>query len=155
MQRTKAIVAGTAALFALCAWAGTAQAGLGEPVASVAKDRTVLGANALDTVTMPMYERHEMTTPGGTSVQEFAAHDGVVFAVNFSGPEMPDLKSVLGAHYETYMTAARARRGSHHLLSFEADGVVVTIVKSQRGFQGNAHVTAAVPRGVDVMELSR
>ncbi len=154
MEKTKRRTA-SIAFAALCGWVGSAHAGLGETVTSVARDRAALGADTQTTTAMPMYDRHAFTTAGGTSVREFAAHDGTVFAVNFSGPTMPDLKTVLGTHYDAYMAAAQARHRNHHVLSFEADGVVVTIVKFQRGFQGAAHVPAAVPNGVSVQELAQ
>jgi hypothetical protein len=154
-MRTTKRGAASVAFAALCGWVGCAHAGLGEAVASVEQDRAALGADTLTTTAMPLYDRHEFTTAGGTRVHEFAGRDGTVFAVNFSGPTMPDLKAVLGTHYETYLTAARARRHSHHVVSFEADGVVVTIITFQRGFQGTAQVPASVPSGVGAAELGQ
>jgi hypothetical protein len=139
---------------AAAAVAGPASAALGEPAASVMADRKALAAEAVSATAAGAYERHELTTPDGTSVREFASPAGGVFAVDFSGPTMPDLKTVLGAHYATYEAAARARRGTnHHVFSFASDGVVMTVTKLPRGFSGRAHLPAAVPAGVDVNDL--
>lgn len=133
--------------------AAPARAGLGESAASVSDDGRALNAATVSTSAMPSYDRHEIRTADGTSVREFAARDGNVFAVDFDGPTMPDLKSVLGTRYDSYVRAAQARRGNHHVVSFTSDGAVVTIVKLPRGFAGHAHLPAAVPTGVDVREL--
>lgn len=148
--------AGPAIVSALLAiHVGSTSAALGGPATSVAADRKALAAEAVSTTSSGRYERHAFTTPDGTSVREFASPDGGVFAVDFSGPSMPDLKTVLGTHYAAYETAAaRARRGvNHHVFSFASDGVVMTVTKLPRGFAGRAHLPAAVPAGVDVDTL--
>ena len=129
-----------------------AHAGLGDPAASVVEDGATLGAETRTATTMPSYVRHDMTTGDGTRIREFASSDGV-FAVAFDGPTMPDLKTMLGAHYDGYVAAARAHRGSHHVVSFESDGAVVTIMKLQRGFSGSAQLPASTPRGINVQDL--
>jgi hypothetical protein len=138
---------------ALLLAAGAAQAGLGDAKGTMRADGVALAAQATTTLSMPAYDRTEMTTADGTSVREFSARDGTVFAVDFSGPSMPDLKTVLGKHYESYVTAARVRRGNHHVVSLTTDDAVITIVRLPRGFTGHAHLPAAVPAGVDVETL--
>lgn len=141
------------ALLSLLTAASAAHAGLGQARAVVLEDRSAIAARSMTTRSMPTYDRTEITTAEGTSVREFSARDGGVFAVDFSGPTMPDLKAVLGTHYDDYLAAARSQRGSHHVVSFATDDVVVTIVKAPRGFSGHAHLPAAVPAGVDVQTL--
>jgi hypothetical protein len=152
MERTKR-VASLLLVGLSCGWMSIAQAGLGDAATSVARDRQVLRADTVTTTTMPMYDRHEITAVDGTSIREFAAHDGTVFAVSFSGPAIPDMKTMLGAHYDSYLTAAKAHRGNHHVMSFTSDGMVVTIVKLPRGFQGSAHLPALLPQGVNAQDL--
>ena len=132
---------------------GAAQAGLGDAKAMTTADRAAISAQTMTTVSMPAYDRTELTTVDGASVREFSARDGTVFAVDFNGPTMPDLKAVLGTRYDSYVAAAKARRGSHHVLSLITDDAVITIVKLPRGFSGHAHLPAAVPAGVDVQTL--
>lgn len=148
-------------LVALLGASGAAQAGLGEAATSVARDREAMRADAVSTTSMPGYDRHEIATSEGVSVREFSAHGtgggaGTVFAVQFNGPDLPDMKSVLGPHYDRYVAATRIqqqRARNHHVMSFDDDGLVVTIVKLPRGFSGEAHLRAATPAGVDVREL--
>ena len=139
-----------AALVPLLLIGSVAHAGLGDAMPSA--KRAAISAQAT-TTSMPGYDRTETTTADGNSIREYAARDGTVFAVDFSGPTMPDLKAVLGTHYDRYVAAATARRGSHHVVSFSTDDAVITIVKLPRGFSGHAHLPAAVPAGVDVQTL--
>jgi hypothetical protein len=143
----------TLAVATVCGAMSPAFAGLGDPAAAVARDRATLRADAVTTTTMPMYDRHEMTTGDGASVREFAAHDGTVFAVDFSGPSMPDMKTLLGSQYDHYLTATTAHRGNHHVMTFTEGGLVVTIVKAPRGFTGHAVLPALVPAGADLGDL--
>ncbi len=135
--------------------APAAHAALGDPATSVAADRKALAADEVRTTPSGSYDRHEFTTPDGTSVREFASQANGVFAIDFSGPTMPDLKTVLGTHYAAYEAAAGVRRSvvNHHVFSFSGDGVVMTVTKLPRGFVGHAHLPAAVPAGVDVDSL--
>ncbi len=133
-----------------------AHAALGDTAASIGHDRQVMNAEP-STTSMPSYDRHELKTADGAVVREYATRDaagGKVFAIGFDGPTMPDMKTVLGAHYDRYMAAAAARRGhNHHVMTFDADGLVVTIVRMPRGFQGEARLPALVPQGVAVEDL--
>lgn len=133
--------------------ASSAHAGLGDPVDQVARDRAVLRAPAVRTTSMPSYDRHELVTDDGATIHEYATHDGTVFAVDFNGPSIPDMQTMLGAHFDAYLAAARAHRGNHHVMSFADNGIVVTIVKLPRGFSGSAHVPALLPQGVVAEDL--
>ena len=142
----------------LCCVAGlccmtAAHAGLGDAATSVEQDRQVLRSASVKRQSMPAYERHEMQTDDGTTVHEFAARDGTVFAVDFAGPALPDLKVLLSSHYDAYMAAAGAHRGNHHALSFASDGVVMTVRRLPRGFEGSAHVPSLLPPGVSPDQL--
>jgi hypothetical protein len=148
-------------LVALLGATSAAHAGLGQTVTSIARDRLAMQADGVATTSMGTYDRHEITTSEGVSVREYsargtAAGGGTVFAVQFDGPGLPDMKTVLGPHYDRYVAATRIqqqRARNHHLMSFDDDGLVVTIVKLPRGFSGEAHLRSATPQGVDVREL--
>lgn len=129
-----------------------AHAGLGEATASIENDRQMLRSASVKRESLPSYERHEMLTAEGTTVREFS-RNGAVFALDFAGPALPDLKVLLSDHYDDYMAAAKVRRGNHHVLSFSSGGVVFTINRLQRGFQGQAHVPSLLPPGVAPADL--
>ncbi len=130
-----------------------AYAGLGDAAATVEHDRQMLRGASVKRTSMPSYDRHEMETADGTTVREYSVRNGPVFAVDFAGPALPDLKVLLADHYDDYLAAAKSRRRNHHALTFSSDGVVFTINKLPRGFQGAAHVPSLLPPGVNAGDL--
>jgi len=133
--------------------APAAWAGLGEPLASLARDREALHATASSVAQTERYERHEFATEQGGRVREYVNAAGTVFAVAWSGPVAPDLRTILGASYDTYVAAAQNHRGSHHVFSMADDSLVLTITRAPRGFSGMAHLPALLPAGVDAQSL--
>jgi hypothetical protein len=95
-------------------WTGPACAGLGGDAAGVAADEAELHG-ALNSTSLLEYEIEEITTDNGMRVREYLGRDGVVFAVSWSGPALPDLHLLLGTHYVEYTTALAAltRPGLH------------------------------------------
>jgi hypothetical protein len=135
------------------AMAPTARAGLGEPRASVRADHLALGGTALAVRTGPGYEVHETTTAQGGTIRQYVGAAGTVFAVSWNARFQPNLQQLLATHYAEYLAAARARRGSHHLLSLSGPGLVLSIVQLPRGSAGAAHLPALVPAGVRPEQL--
>ena len=138
----------SALLLAPAAWAG-----LGEGAATIPRDHAALRGHELQVTPMQAYDRHELTTASGTTVHEFASRSGTVFAVSFNGPSLPDLKIMLGSHYDEYVAAARTRTGNHHVFTIDSPGLVMHIVKMPRGIKGLAHVPALLPSGVAARDL--
>jgi len=132
---------------------GTAQAGLGEPVASVARDHAALRGTALTVSPAGSFDVHETTLEDGTRVRQYAAPGGTVFAVAWTGTSLPNLQVLLGQHYGEYLAAAAAHRGSHHLLSVATPGLVLTVTKLARASSGSAHVPALLPANTSVQDL--
>ena len=143
-----AVIAGWGVLFG-----SVAHAGLGEPVESVARDHAAVHGTALVVTPRQAYDVQETTTEAGLQLRQYVSHGGTVFAVAWSGRTLPDLKMVLGKHYDEYYAAASAHQGNHHVLSVATPNVVISITKVQRGFTGVAYVPALVPTGTSVKEL--
>lgn len=145
-----------AALGALiaCALAApeTARAALGENVASPARDHEAL-RGTLAVTPMQRYDVHEIVTASGVTVREYAAHTGPVFAVTWSGTQVPDLKLLLGTYFDRYVSLAKTHRTGHHVLSIESPDLVMTAVRFQRTATGRAYVPALLPSGVSRGEL--
>jgi hypothetical protein len=133
--------------------APTAYAGLGEAVDSVQRDHVALHGTTLAVTPMQAYDLHEITTADGTRVRQYVSRSGTVFAVAWSGRSMPDLHVLLAQHYEQYLAAATAHRGSHHVLNVATAGLVLNVTKLPRASTGSAHVPALVPAGTSVQEL--
>ncbi len=145
----------TAALAAVAglAVAPAAHAGLGEGVASVARDHATLHAQVANVVPMQAYDLHEMTSRDGSRVREYVTRAGTVFAVTFNTRTMPDLKALLGDRYAEYVAVTNARRTNHKVFAISTPSLVLQIVKLPRGFSGSAHVPTLLPEGFSSRDL--
>jgi len=133
--------------------APASRAALGARTESVVRDGDALHGTALTVTAGAGYERHEITIAQGGRVREYVSPAGIVFAVAWSGPVAPDLKTLLGSSYDAYVAAARNHRGSHHVFSMSTDALVLSIAQPPRGFVGMAHVPALLPAGTDPRAL--
>jgi hypothetical protein len=129
-----------------------ARAALGGDYASIAADQAYLQAS-LKVTARPLYEVHEMRLTTGTSVREYVAPGGTVFAIGWNGPAMPDLRQTLGANFADYVSAAQANRSGHHHLAVQRGDLVVQTTGHMRAFIGRAYLSSAVPAGVSIDEL--
>lgn len=83
----------------------------------------------------------------GTTVREYVAN-GVVFAVSWKGPFLPDLRKLLGAHFDT-LTAGTARRpkAGHGPVRVQQADVTIESGGHMRAFAGRAWVGGLLPSG--------
>jgi Protein of unknown function (DUF2844) len=140
------------AMFIVCALAasGPAFATLGRDVSTVQQDRTHLKAS-LRVSPSQGYTVHELTMGTGTTIREYAAPDGRVFAVAWTGPWKPDLQQLLGDYFTDYQVAAKAKRtGRNGPLSSR---VVIEAGGRPRAFFGRAFVPDLVPSNVNPREI--
>ncbi len=143
MLRSTALI-GVAAL--AVGLAPSALAVLGGDLSTVAADQARLSAKIAVTPGA-RFTVHEMTVPSGTVVREFASPEGIVFAVAWQGPNMPDLQQVLGTYYATYLDALVQRR-TRGPVAVELPGLVVQSSGHMRAFVGRAYLPNALPSGV-------
>ncbi|HEY4295416.1 MAG TPA: DUF2844 domain-containing protein [Paraburkholderia sp.] len=137
-----------AMLGASCALSFAAHATLGQNVSTLDSDQARLHAIAHTATTQSAYSVHLMTMPSGTLVREYVARNGMVFGVAWEGPTLPDLKSMLGASFDTYVAATASRRGTP--LAVSNSDLVIFSGGHLRAFSGHAYLPQAVPAGVDV-----
>lgn len=145
---------GAGVALALALAAPPARATLGEPEASVDRDRRALAAAARGTEDRGAYRVHDMQK-GGTTVREFVSADGIVFAVAWNGIAHPDLRPLLGAYHAEYRDEARQSpdvkgRRSRRVA---AENVVVERWGHPRDLHGRAYLPALLPPGVAIDEL--
>src|ERR1019366_4753518 len=95
------------------------------------------------------YTVHETILPTGTLVRQYVSKSGVVFAVAWSGSFVPDLRQLLGPHFDT-MTARQAKRvhAGHRLVSQHESDLVIESGGHPRSFVGRAYLPSALPAGV-------
>jgi uncharacterized protein DUF2844 len=129
-----------------------AHAALGETEASVFADQSQINAT-VRTMRNARYTMHELKTPSGTAVREYVAPTGMVFAVAWQGPSMPDLRQVLGAHFDEYVAAVAANRRKRGPVSVQLPDLVIQSGGHMRGFVGKAYVPDALPPGVSAEDV--
>lgn len=91
-------------------------------------------------------------TDSGTEVREYAGAGGVVFAVTWSGPFMPDLRSLLGPHFAAFEQHA-ASVGRASAVSLQGPDLVLQSGGRMGAFRGRAWLPRQLPAGVDPRAL--
>ena len=129
-----------------------ANAALGENTGSLAHDQEALRGTLVVTP-MQGYEVHKIVGAAGVIVREYATHMGAVFAVTWSGTQVPDLKILLGRYFDRYVALARTVRTGHHVLSINTSDLVMTAVRFQRTARGQVYLPSLMPDGVSRREL--
>ena len=129
-----------------------ASAALGEPEATVTDDVQQL-KGSVKSMQRSNYRVHEIQLPSGTVLREFAALDGTVFAVAWSGPAIPNLRQALGRYFDIYVTAAKAKHAGHRHLEIQQSDLVVQSSGHMRAFSGRAYLPQSLPAGTTVAEL--
>lgn len=103
-----------------------------------------------------LYATHVTQLKSGTVVREFSNSMGVVFAVSWQGPVLPDLTELLGGHFKTFKTAteqtrASGRRGGS--MGLVRDDLVVSSNGRMRDFFGYAYAPELIPTGVNIKDV--
>jgi hypothetical protein len=94
------------------------------------------------------YTVTQSTLDEGTVVREYSDAAGVVFAVSWNGPFLPDLRTLLGAHFDTLRSeAARRPKAGHSQLAVDRSDVVIVSTGHMRAFSGKAWIPASLPTG--------
>jgi hypothetical protein len=134
-------------------WAAPARAALGGDSASVLADGAELHG-VVQAEARPLYDIQEITADG-MRVREYLSRDGVVFGVSWSGPAPPNLRHLLGTHYEAYAAALATLNhpGLHRSVRVALPELVVESGGHLRAYGGRAYLPLAVPAGVPTAEL--
>ena len=130
-------------------------ASLGRNASSVREDQAKM-QGTLRTSTGDSYTMHEIQTPAGVSVKEYADPVGRVFAVTWKGPFHPDLRQLLGPYFDEYVQAARdrhAHRSGHGPISIQHPGLVIQISGHLRSFAGRVYIPHQLPVGMRVEDI--
>jgi Protein of unknown function (DUF2844) len=139
-------------LLLLLAVSGAAQAELGGSVASIAADQAHMNAQRR-ILSAQQYTVHEIQTVSGTLIREYVSAQGLVFAVSWQGPLMPDLQQVLGNHFADYQAAAQNQRAGLGASAVQQPGLVVQSGGHMRAFFGRAYIPQLLPANVAVDEI--
>ncbi len=84
---------------------------LGGTASSVQADGARIGTR-IASKAMGNYSRHDITRANGGVVREFTNAKGQVFAITWSGPGKPDLRTLLGRHFTALQAPGQASSGT-------------------------------------------
>jgi hypothetical protein len=95
------------------------------------------------------YVVRDTTLAVGTHVREYVSGSGVVFAVAWDGPFLPDLKALLGKYFDMMLAeSARMPRAGRSRIGVNRPEVVINSGGHMRAFEGSAWIPAEFPAGV-------
>ena len=103
-----------------------------------------------------LYTSHPQQLDNGTVVQEYATLAGLVFAVTWRGPVLPDLSLLLGEFFsgyklETDQARALGKRGSP--VNVTSKKLIVRSSGRMRSFAGYAYAPELIPAGVNINDV--
>ncbi|WP_322048758.1 DUF2844 domain-containing protein [Paraburkholderia sp. J67] len=126
----------------------------GQSAASAVARQAVQSATASSS-TSATYTVRETTLTNGTAVREYLTQAGTVFAVAWSGPQMPDLSSLLGSYFPQYVAGVQASRanGVRGPGAVENSGLVVHSGGHMGAFSGQAWLPQALPAGFSTSDI--
>jgi hypothetical protein len=152
--RSSTLTIGLLACALGCLPARSARAALGGDAAGIDQDAARL-QGALSFRDQPPCRLAEIDAGNGVLVREYINDNGVVFAVAWTGPVMPDLQVLLGSRYAAYAAALAAlpSPGLHRSLSVTAADAIVDAGGHLRAYSGRAYLPALLPAGVTAAEL--
>ena len=133
---------------------------LGDRLASVSTDAAAMRAQVA-TRSMDGYARHDLTRANGGNVREFTNAAGAVFAVTWSGPGKPDLRSLLGPYFSQLQPAAhgngratgRMMPGMRRPMLIDQSDLRIRATGHMGWFHGVAYIPSLVPPGFDLAQL--
>ena len=141
---------------AALAGATPAKAELGASLASVKQDSARMNARMSSTPMGP-FVRHELVRGNGGMVHELTNEDGQVFAVTWSGPGKPDLRTLLGRYFPTLQTSnAAAGRTLHALrrpMQISQPDLQVQTSGHMGWFRGVAYIPSLAPANFSTHDL--
>ena len=129
---------------------GSAPSDFGGTPVRAARSLAAAGNNTANAI----YTVSQSTLDSGTIVREYTDAAGKVFAVSWSGPTLPDLRTLLGSKF-TALTDATGRRtqAGHSQLALNQSDVVIVSNGHMRSFAGHAFIPSAVPAGFDTTTI--
>jgi hypothetical protein len=136
-------------MLALALAAAPCQAALGRAPSDFgnASVRHARALAASGVTTAPSWDVRVSVLDNGTTVHEYAT-GGVVFAVAWNGPFLPDLRKLLGPYFDTLTndTARRPKAGNSQVRIHRPD-VTIESGGHMRAYAGRAWVNSLLPAG--------
>ena len=150
-------------------WIGNAWAVLGQPPSgattssnSASTSSTGGSANsiqmraAVPASTRALYSTYNNVDETGTQITEYATSAGIVFAVAWQGPVLPDMQSLLGTYLPAFtqlVQSSRAERSLGTPLAIQSTTLVVRSSGRMRNFSGYAYDPTLLPTGLRITDV--
>ena len=155
MRRALTLMLFLSMLQGALAWAalGSTPSEFGSTTTQTRMAARSLAASSSATTTA-VYTISQSTLDSGTIVREYTDASGVVFAVSWTGPTLPDLRTLLGDKF-TVMTSNAAKRpkAGHSQLAVDQSDVVIVSSGHMRAYSGQAWIPSALPAGFDTTTI--
>lgn len=126
---------------------GPVFAGLGGSPASGLPQAGAPTVEQLATPSGAAYTHIQRQLDSGTVVHEFVDAGGTVFAASWTGPFLPDLRTLLGDSFSALQDGAA--RGRTSALSISRPDLVLVSAGHMGGFEGRAWLPSKLPAGFD------
>jgi hypothetical protein len=113
-------------------------------------------ANTVRLTRKQAYTERETRSGNGTIIREYISPAGTVFAVAWQGPFFPEMRDVLGAYFDEYVTESAVQRTEHPghwSLDLHEPELVVQMGGHARAYFGRAYDPTLLPPGVSADEL--
>jgi hypothetical protein len=136
-----------AVLLPVCAFAE-----LGGTVRTIEQDRIRMQAT-VNVRQARRYAVHELTSESGSTVREFVAPDGNIFAVAWEGPFHPDYRQLLGRYFDRLPQSTEVRRARRAPITIDTSAFVFQSFGHFRALAGRAYLPGMVPPGVAMEEI--
>ena len=131
------------------ATSGACRAELGGTTASILAEQKQFNSQ-LTSTQQNGYSLYTQTLSSGTSFLEYVSPSGIVFAISWSGPTLPNIQAILGSYYGNYLSAAQQSRRSIYTSS---DSLVIQSTGMMGAFQGFAFLPKQAPAGFTANNL--
>ena len=96
----------------------------------------------------------QLKMASGTQIKEYVNAENVVVAVTWQGPTLPNLKSLLGQHFDTFSNRPAAHSANHRSAELKTDDLVVQSHGQMRNFAGKAYLPKLLPTGFNVDQIN-
>jgi hypothetical protein len=138
-------------IFLVAAYPFRAAATLGQDATSVNADRVKMQGALLNITQNDRFTVHQLQSATGTTIREYVSTTGMVLAVSWDGPWLPDLQQMLGPYFDAYQrnaAAVRNARRSHGPITIRTGEMVIQVGGHPRAFTGRAYIERMLPQGV-------
>lgn len=102
------------------------------------------------------YSVTESTDSNKIFVRQFVDAHGLVFAIAWRGPIVPDLESLLGSYASEFKTSVnnKGKLKGRRRLRVDTGHIVVEGGGRQRDQSGRAYISSSLPAGFDLKDLN-